>query len=362
MPGFGFEGLVCPQTRLALEFATLEAAEARMGRLRGRGDTAPGPGVAGVLVREDGRRAYPVVDGIPHLLAPEALGPPGAPVVVDLADARYAEAYEERGFYDRTAEGEAAAIAGSQAARAVQAVLDAPMPLRRTFPRPAGVWADAIYDGAAQLDAYAHLAGVLPGTVVQLGGKGIHAVKLLLAGAARAWVVSPMPGELTCAVALARYAGVADRLRGVAAIAEELPFPDGSCDGVFSGGSIHHTVTELALPEIARVLRPGGRFAAFDPWKAPLYDLGTRILGKRETSVHCRPLTDERLAPLARSFPTSSVIHHGTLTRYPLIALSKLGLGASLRRALALNALDDGVATRLGLRRYGSSVAVLATR
>ena len=49
--------------------------------------------------------------------------------------------------------------------------------------------------------------------------------------------------------------------------------------------------TELAMPEIARVLKPGGRFSAMDPWRAPLYAIGTKILGKREVNVYCRPLT-----------------------------------------------------------------------
>ena len=41
--------------------------------------------------------------------------------------------------------------------------------------------------------------------------------------------------------------------------AEELPFPDGSFDLVYSWGVLHHTPnTERALAEVRRVLRPGG--------------------------------------------------------------------------------------------------------
>ncbi len=43
--------------------------------------------------------------------------------------------------------------------------------------------------------------------------------------------------------------------------------------------------TEVAMPEIARVLKPGGKFACNDPWRAPLYGIGTKILGKREKST-----------------------------------------------------------------------------
>lgn len=44
--------------------------------------------------------------------------------------------------------------------------------------------------------------------------------------------------------------------------AENLPFPDGSFDIVYSWGVIHHSPdTPTAAREILRVLRPGGRFA-----------------------------------------------------------------------------------------------------
>lgn len=42
--------------------------------------------------------------------------------------------------------------------------------------------------------------------------------------------------------------------------AEELPFPDGEFDLVYSWGVLHHTPnTECALSEVRRVLRPGGK-------------------------------------------------------------------------------------------------------
>jgi ubiquinone/menaquinone biosynthesis C-methylase UbiE len=47
---------------------------------------------------------------------------------------------------------------------------------------------------------------------------------------------------------------------------EHLPFPDASFDGVLLSGVVHH-LPDLSrcAAEVFRVLRPGGRFVAFDP-------------------------------------------------------------------------------------------------
>jgi SAM-dependent methyltransferase len=49
-------------------------------------------------------------------------------------------------------------------------------------------------------------------------------------------------------------------LEGVEGSAEGIPFGDGTADAVVAGSSLHWFELELALPEIHRVLRPGGRF------------------------------------------------------------------------------------------------------
>ncbi|MEV3950611.1 methyltransferase domain-containing protein [Streptomyces halstedii] len=54
------------------------------------------------------------------------------------------------------------------------------------------------------------------------------------------------------------------RLPDVAAhvgVAEEIPLPDGTVDAVLAGQALHWFEPERALPEIARVLRPGGVLA-----------------------------------------------------------------------------------------------------
>lgn len=366
------ELLVCPETKLKLRLCTSVEAEKQMhGRLSPLRKTfqdmrvsSPPFGVTPyVLLREDLRCAYPVVDSVPILLVPEMLATEDQQRSFDLRDPKYAEAYEEMAHYNEVATKEAQGILDSESFRVVEPVLEASRNEIASFPSPKRVWLDATYDCAAQWDTYQHI-GPLPGKrVIQLGGKGAHAVKFLLGGADEAWTITPMLGEARSAFALAQAVGVADRLRCVVAVAEELPLVSSSFDALYSGGCIHHMAMALAIPEAARVLKPGGRFAAADPWKTPLHTIGTKILGKREASVYCRPLTEERVEPIRRAFGTSAVIQHGTLMRYPLLALNKFGISSKLSTAWHLNRIDDALCSLIpGCRRMGGSVALLGTK
>ena len=89
--------------------------------------------------------------------------------------------------------------------------------------------------------------------VVELGagtGKLTRAVASL---GARVVAVEPDPRML----AVLRGLG----LEGVEGSAEAIPFGEGTADAVVAGSSLHWFELELALPEIHRVVRPGGRFA-----------------------------------------------------------------------------------------------------
>jgi uncharacterized protein YbaR (Trm112 family) len=357
----------CPQTKLPLRAMPLEQAKAALGstELVPRSNAEPAPfGVTSTLmVRSDNACAYPVVDGIPILLAPEQITPADRAQTFDLRDVKYAEAYEEMTHYNQVAKAEAAAIRKAEAYRMVEPVLRLPPDQRGTCPEPKASWIDCVPDCKAQYEAYRYLEPFAGKRVLQLGGKGIHAVKSLLAGAKEAWVLTPMLGEIYCSIALAKEAGVFERLRCAVGVAEEIPLVDNTFDAVYSGGCVHHMTTELAMPEIARVLKPGGRFSCMDPWRAPFYSIGIKVFGKREVNVYCRPLTQARVAPLFTSFKQAKKEQYGTLTRYPAIALMKLGIHLPFRVMWQLYRIDDAVCSCIpGLRGYGSGVALFGTK
>ena len=121
------------------------------------------------------------------------------------------------------------------------------------------------FSASAELAALRSLLGdVLVGaTVLDLGaGSGVAAAGLLMAGAARIVAVEPDPSDSVGLGALTRVSA-AREIAPLAAFGEALPVADGSIDVVYCRQVLHHT-TDLpaALRECARVLRPGGAFAA----------------------------------------------------------------------------------------------------
>jgi SAM-dependent methyltransferase/uncharacterized protein YbaR (Trm112 family) len=369
--------LVCPLTRQHLRIVPLQEARALItaGAPLCARATTPGVPVTGetdpVLLRADGQVAYPIVSGIPVLLGPEVLGNPRVPLTFDLTVPQYAEAYLEMAFYNAIGLKEAdtlrrtgslVAVDATESRRHLEQLRLRPAQERDSFPEPQEVWLHSRMDLQSEWDCYRHIGSVKGQRVLQLGGSGSYAQALLLAGAEEALLLTPMIGEARAATETAKLLGTADRFRCVIAVAEEIPLADASLDVAFSGGCVHHMRTEIAFREIARVLRPGGRFAAIEPWRAPLYGIGTKLLGKREANPFCRPITAARAAPLFDAFPRARCELHGTLTRYPMLGLQRLGIFTPRGRAWRLGRLDDRLCSLLGLRRFGSGVALLATK
>jgi SAM-dependent methyltransferase len=318
-----------------------------------------------MLIRADELVAYPSVDDISLLLPSEAWHRAGqrdgdadrkghAPLTIDA----------ETSHYDRAAANESANVEMSSAfATIAPALRNLTRIAPGDFPDPHTVWIDALHDGIAQYEAYSFLRPLAGQRVLQIGGKGTHAIKFLLAGAAEAWLVTPMLGEAVLARSLADAAGVGSRLNAVVGAGEHLPYPDSTFAAAYSGGSLHHMDVALAMSEVSRVLVPRGRFAAVDPWRTPLHGIGTRIFGKRERGVDCRPLSSSRVDASSAPMLDIRISKHGAIARYLLIVADKLGYRMSARDAWRTAHLDDRAADRLGIRNIlGSSAAVLACR
>jgi ubiquinone/menaquinone biosynthesis C-methylase UbiE len=77
--------------------------------------------------------------------------------------------------------------------------------------------------------------------------------------------LDPSSELLAVARGLAERAGLGDRVEFREGDARRLPFPDGSFDVVVCATVLSHVPEgEAAIPELARVLRPGGRLGVFD--------------------------------------------------------------------------------------------------
>jgi len=124
---------------------------------------------------------------------------------------------------------------------------------------------------------------------------------------------------------------------------EHLPFADGSFDGVLLAGVLHHLPSLSACAaEILRILKPGGRFVAFDPNRMNpamyLYrDRSSPFYSSVGVTENERPVI---AGELARSFKTAGFhvtteFHSGLKYRY-------LASGA-LRRLLPLYNLADSL-------------------
>ena len=130
------------------------------------------------------------------------------------------------------------------------------------FHRSAADW-DANYDESsmrghrwkARLSATLKLVGRGPGDLLEVGFGSGRALGPL---GEQGWTVSGVdPAPAMLERARDRAPAAADRL--ILGRAEELPFADDSFDVVVAVGALEYTDMERSVPEIARVLRPGGR-------------------------------------------------------------------------------------------------------
>jgi SAM-dependent methyltransferase len=126
-------------------------------------------------------------------------------------------------------------------------------------------------------------------------------------------------------------AAIGPEARVLAGTAEVIPLPDASVDAVTVGQAFHWFDLDRALPELVRVLRPGGTLGLV--WN-------TRVL---EEPVHAA--IDELIGPYRANAPAHQAnVWRGELERSPLF-----GAVAAERSFANVQHLDaDGLADRVG--------------
>lgn len=155
---------------------------------------------------------------------------------------------------------------------------------RPDYAQAAVRWALAGAPGARVLDLGAG-TGKLTATLLELG---VEVVAVEPDSAMLAELRHTLPG-----------------VRALAGSAEAIPLPDASVDAVLAGNAMHWFDMDVAGPEIARVLAPGGVLAGlwnvmddgFD-WVAGLAEIsGSAAIGPRDTPVSWRAETAEMHLP-----------------------------------------------------------------
>ncbi len=112
---------------------------------------------------------------------------------------------------------------------------------------------------------YARLGDLDDRRILEVGcGSGTLSSYHALRGA-RAVGVDVSEGMLAIARRRAEMNGVADRVELIAAAIEDLDEPDGSFDAVIANQVLHHLDLPRALPNIARMLKPGGQALFAEP-------------------------------------------------------------------------------------------------
>jgi SAM-dependent methyltransferase len=147
-------------------------------------------------------------------------------------------------------------------------------------------------DEVATRAQYLDLLGVGPGDRVLDAGCGTGVVTRDLARrvgpAGRVTGVDPGPALLAAARALAEEAGLADRIDFREGDVRALPVPADAYDVALAATVLSHVAGgERAIPELVRVVRPGGRVGVFDlDTDSLIIAHPDRVLTRRVVAAH----------------------------------------------------------------------------
>jgi SAM-dependent methyltransferase len=197
-------------------------------------------------------------------------------------------------------------------------------------------------------------------TVLDYGcGNGFLAFRLLEGGAREVVGIDISEGQVEEARARAAASG-ATSVRFEVADAHQTGLPSSSFDLIVGIAILHHLDLERALPEIRRLLQPGGSAVFLEPlWHNPLLRLGRALTPSARTSDE-HPFTERDWETCAAVFPEFRHFEREFVT-IPLMPFNLL-VPESWQRRLArrLFRLDDRLLARWpSLRKHCRSTILV---
>jgi SAM-dependent methyltransferase len=142
-------------------------------------------------------------------------------------------------------------------------------------------------------------------------GNGIMAIKAAKLGAALAVGIDISGVSVNNAIREAKNAGVADRCIFLQADCENTLLPANCIDVVLCSGMLHHVDLTRAFPELARIMKPGGKALAIEALGYnPLIQLYRRLTPHLRTNWESEHILSMKDVSLARQFFTVRDIRH----------------------------------------------------
>lgn len=177
--------------------------------------------------------------------------------------------------------------------------------------------------GRLRRDEWMFLESARGALVLDYGcGKGEYALKLLRSGAKVHGIDIAQNYVDTCLKRVEEAGVDPSRYKFEIMDAHELKFPDNTFDFVVGNGILHHLNFVLALSEIQRVLKPGGRAIFQEPLGGnPLLKLFRRLTPEARTEDE-RPLLESDLAAIEKGWKVESR-YYGMVTT-PIAALTSV--------------------------------------
>jgi ubiquinone/menaquinone biosynthesis C-methylase UbiE len=156
--------------------------------------------------------------------------------------------------------------------------------------------------------------------VLDIGcGQGDTTTFLALRGA-EVWALDVADRMVEFTRQLAAHHGVADRVRAETGRVEDMKYPSDFFDLVFADGVLHHLDLSSAVPNLVRVMKPGGRGFFLEPQRGSVFIEIYRLFARDLRTADERPLNQHDLDYFAGQFRRFD--HH----EYHFLSLSMFGI------------------------------------